>query len=49
MPTLRFILYMKDETIKIVYTKHETELLKGQYKNIVEQRITENGWKEVLL
>ena len=49
MPTIRFILYMNNGTIRIVYTKYEAEMLKGQYKNIVKQRLTENGWKEELL
>lgn len=49
MPTTRFILHMNDGSVKILYTKLEVELLQGQYKNIKKERITENGWKEVLL
>ena len=49
MPKIRFILNMKDGTIKIVYTSLEVELLQGQYKNVKKERITNEGWKEVLL
>ena len=48
MPTIRFILHMNDGTIKIVYTKSQVELLQGQYKSIKKEKITNDGWKEVL-
>lgn len=48
MPTIRFILHMNDGTVKILYTKTEVELLQGQYKSIKKERITDEGWKEVL-
>ena len=48
MPTIRFILHMNDGTIKIVYTKSQVELLQGQYKSIKKEKITTDGWKEVL-
>lgn len=49
MPIVRFILHMNDGTIKIVYTKSEVKLLQGQYKSIKKERMTDEGWKEVLL
>ena len=48
MPTIRFILHMNDGTVRILYTKSEVELLQGQYKSIKKERITDEGWKEVL-
>lgn len=49
MPTIRFILNMNDGTIKILYTSLELELLQGQYKSIKKEKMTNEGWKEVLL
>ena len=49
LTTIRFILYMNDGTIKILYTHLEVELLQGQYKSIEKETLTDEGWKEVLL
>ena len=40
---------MNDGTVKILYTNSEVELLQGQYKNIKKEKLTNEGWKEVLL
>ena len=49
MPTIRYILHMNDGTIKILYGKSEVELLQGQYKSIKTEKMTNEGWKEILL
>ena len=48
MPTVRFILHMNDGTVRILYSQQEVEFLQGQYKSIKTERLTIEGWKEVL-
>jgi len=47
MPTIRFILYMNDGTVRILYSRRGVEFLQGQYKSIKTEIITDEGWKDV--
>lgn len=47
MPTIRYVLTMNDGSVKVVYTNTELENLKGQYKIIKTEKITDTGWKEI--